>query len=221
MNKQLIFLFITVLFTVNCKSQINQLDEQGRRHGHWKVDFEGSSNPKFEGTFSHGKETGTFKFYKKGFYDHPAAIMEFRESSDTVDVTYYTQLGKPISKGKMLDRKREGEWLYFHQESDSIMMSEIYHKDTLNGLQKTYFTNGRLAEKTEYKDGLKHGSSEIYTDKGQITKDLHYKNGELHGKATYYNDKGEKLIEGTYIEGKKTGNWKYFSEGKLEREEDY
>lgn len=213
----LLILFIPIL----CFSQSNQLDKEGRRHGHWKVNFEGTSDPKFEGNFEHGEERGLFKFYKKGFYDHPAAIMNFEEGKDSVQVTYYTQKGKPISEGKMVDKKREGKWVYYHQKTDSIMMTEMYRHDKLQGLQKTYFPNGKLAEKTEYQDGLKHGESFIYTENGQVTKQLNYKNGELHGEAVYYTPKGVKTIEGMYSEGKKTGTWKYYTDGKLDREEDY
>lgn len=216
-------LILTLLISLStfCIAQSNQTDENGKKHGYWKANFEGTTNPKFEGTFEHGKETGEFKFYKKGFYDHPTAIMNFAETNDSVSVTYYTQKGKPISKGKMVDRKREGEWEYYHQESDTIMMTEVYKNDTLNGLQKTYYTNGQLAEETNYVAGEKHGASSIYADNGTVTKQLNYINGELHGSATYFTPKGVKTIEGTYTEGRKSGKWKYYTDGQLEREEDY
>ncbi|MGA8854771.1 MAG: aspartic peptidase [Christiangramia sp.] len=221
MIKHCEILTLTLLFSVICNSQNNQLDANGARNGHWKVNFEGTSYPKFEGTFEHGTEVGEFKFYKKGFDEHPTAIMNFEEGKDSVQVIYYTQKGKPISQGKMVNKKREGKWIYFHQKSDSIMMTEDYKYDQLDGLQKTYFTNGQLAEKTNYVEGKKHGESLIYADNGQVTKRLHYKKGELDGPATYYTTEGVKTIEGTYKDGRKYGNWKYYSEGKLEREEDY
>lgn len=221
MIKQTVFLTLIFLFPVLCKSQENQFDDQGRRNGYWKVNFEGTNKPKFEGNFEHGKETGSFKFYKKGFYDHPTAIMNFEQKNDSVHVTYYTQQGKSISEGMMLDKKREGKWLYFHQESDSIMMTEIYKNDKLNGLQETFYKNGEPAERTYYSNGLKDGSSCIYAGNGQVTKELNYKNGQLHGKAVYYNANGTKIREGFYTDGKKSGHWKFFSDGKLESEEDY
>lgn len=221
MSKQFIFLFLCLCISEVCISQKNQLDQEGRRHGQWKVNFEGSSEPKFEGQFEHGKEVGKFKFYKKGFYDHPTAIMNFETGNDSVMVTYYTQKAKPISKGMMLNRKREGKWIYYHQESDSIMMSEIYKNDKLNGLQKTFFTNGKLAEKTFYTNGEKNGESLIFADNGQVTKSLQYKNGKLQGTAIYYNIKGEKIMEGSYNEGSKSGHWKFYKNGILEKEEDY
>ncbi|WP_026933987.1 toxin-antitoxin system YwqK family antitoxin [Christiangramia echinicola] len=221
MNKHSFFLFLIFCIPAICKSQNNQLDAEDRRHGPWKVNFDGTTNPKFEGEFDHGKEIGVFKFFKKGYYDHPAAIMNFNDGKDSVQVTYYTQKGKPISKGKMLDKKREGKWTYFHQESDSIMMTEQYKNDKLHGLQETFFTNGNLAEKTKYLNGEKNGESLIFADNGQVTKKLNYKNGKLHGSAIYYTPKGEKTMEGNYTEGSKTGHWKYYQDGTLEKEEDY
>ena len=209
------------LFPVLCSAQINQKDAEGRRHGLWKVNFEGTQNPKFEGSFNHGSETGVFKFYKQGFYNHPAAIMNFGDGKDSVDVVYYTQQGKPISKGKIVDKKREGEWVYYHQKSDSVMMTEIYKNDKLNGLQKTYFTNGQLAEKTNYLNGEKDGESLIYADNGNVMKQLNYKDGKLNGPAYYFTASGEKSIDGFYSKGVKTGTWKYYKDGKLDEEKEY
>ncbi|MCP9201024.1 aspartic peptidase [Gramella sp. GC03-9] len=212
---------VFTLITTSYNAQINQLDDDGRRNGPWKVNFEGTDEPKFEGNFENGKEVGIFKFYKKGFYDHPAAIMDFGKGQDSVKVTYYTQKGEPISEGRMLDRKREGKWVYYHQNSDSIMMIENYKNDLLNGLQETYYPNGQLAEKTSYLEGKKHGESLIYTEKGQLTKQLRYRNGELHGPAIYFDPKGLKQMEGQYVEGKKSGTWKYYTDGKFDREENH
>ncbi|SDR66945.1 aspartic peptidase [Gramella sp. MAR_2010_147] len=221
MIKYFFYIFTVLVFSTISHAQKNQYDEDGDRHGFWKVEFKGTNNPKFEGTFEHGQEIGKFKFYKKGFYDHPSAIMNFDKAQDSVHVTYFTQTGKPISEGMMMDRKREGEWVYYHQKTDSIMMIENYKSDQLNGPQKTYFPNGKLAEKTHYTNGEKNGESFIYANNGQVTKELLYKDGLLHGAATYYDPKGLKIREGFYTAGEKSGHWKYFSDGKLDTEEDY
>ena len=221
MNKHVFFLIVTFCLTVCCKSQNNQLDDQGRRNGPWKVYFDDTSQLKFEGNYIHGKRSGTFKFFKKGFYEHPSAIMQFEDEKEAVQVTYYTQKGKPISEGKMMDRKREGKWLYYHQETDSVMIVEHYKNDQLHGIQKTYFPDGNLAEKTQYTFGKKDGESLIYSETGKVVRELNYKDGKLHGPVTYYTAAGDKLMEGFYINGVKTGRWKYYKNGKIEKEEDY
>lgn len=221
MFKHQLILFALLLLPVICFSQINQKDAEGRRHGEWKVNFEGTEKPKFEGSFNHGEKIGVFKFYKKGFYDYPSAIMDFGNGKDSVSIVYYTQEGKAISKGKMLNRKREGKWVYFHKDSDSIMMSEFYRNDQLNGIQTTYFPNGQIAEKTSYSNGEKDGESLLYSEKGQLMKELHYRNGKLDGHAIYYFASGEKKMEGDYAMGDKTGSWKYYENGKLDEEKEY
>lgn len=220
-KQNIILLFVIGLLSTTCYSQENRKDSQGRRHGEWKLYFEGTSHPKLEGTYDHGKETGIFKYYKKGFYDHPSAIVDHFNGTDSVQVTYYTQTGKAISKGKMLNKKREGKWIYFHQDSDSIMMIEFYKDDKLDGTQTTFLTNGDPAEKTIYKDGVKHGESILYSTNGTIAKHWNYKNGVLHGSVKYYDSQGELSLEGQYENGEKTGTWKYYTNGELEKEESY
>ncbi|MDT0650765.1 toxin-antitoxin system YwqK family antitoxin [Autumnicola edwardsiae] len=216
----LIFLFLTGL-QMYAQEKTNQLDSESRRHGKWAVNFEGTSQLKFEGNFEHGKEIGEFRFYKKGFALHPSAIMNFKKGLDSVKVTYYTQKGEPISTGKMIDKKREGKWIYFHQASQDTMMIEAYKNDQLNGLQKTFFKNGNLAERTEYKNDKKHGESFVYAEGGALLQHLHFVNGELHGPVFYYNSKGEKIIEGQYAQDQKKGNWKYYENKKLTEEKEF
>ncbi|MDT0645258.1 aspartic peptidase [Zunongwangia sp. F260] len=171
--------FLLLALNLSAQDGINQFDSEDRRHGKWAVNFEGTSQLKFEGVFDHGKEIGEFRFYKKGFDQHPSAIMKFKEGKDSVTVTYYTQKGEPISKGNMVDKKREGKWVYFHQTSKDTMMIEEYKNNQLNGLQKTFFKNGELAEKTEYQNDKKHGESLIYSEEGNLLQKLNFENGEL------------------------------------------
>ncbi|WBL24613.1 toxin-antitoxin system YwqK family antitoxin [Zunongwangia sp. HGR-M22] len=181
----------------------NQKDAQGKRDGLWKVNFPGTNQTKFEGVFNHGKETGKFKFYKQGYDQHPSAIMDFETGSDSVAVKYYTQKGEVISEGMMLNKKRAGKWTIYHHESDQIMMSEFYKDGKLDGPQTTYFKNGKIGEKTNYKNDIKNGKSQIYADNGQLLQDLNYKNGELDGHQTYYNPAGEWVAEGDYDNGRR------------------
>lgn len=215
MNIKNFSILLLILFASSTAFSQNQKDNDGERHGKWKENFEGTSNPKFEGTFDHGKRIGKFKFYQKGYYKHPAAIMDFGNGQDSVKVTYYTQAGKAISKGNMIDQKREGKWTYYHKLNDSIMMIEHYSEDKLNGFQETFYPDGSTAEKTQYKMGIKNGPSQIFAKNGQVLKDLNYANGELDGKAVYYNPSGEKQMEGQYKNGSKSGTWKYYEDGKV------
>lgn len=217
---KLIYLFSMFSIFLQAQDSLNQYDKEKRRHGQWKVNFEGTSQLKFEGNFIHGQETGKFKFYKKGFDEHPSAIINF-EQEGLATATYYSQKGKPISRGKLKNKEREGKWIYFHNKSEDTMMVEHYKNGKLEGLQITYFPNGEIAEKTQYSAGEKDGESLLFSESGKLLQQFTYKEGEFHGPAVYYNIEGEKIIEGEYREDRKTGTWKYYKNGSLDEEKEY
>ena len=213
--------FLLLNFSVYAQEKLNQLDEDGRRHGPWKEYFdEDSGQLKFEGEFVHGKRTGLFRFYQEGL-KNPAATMFFDPNSDTVEVKYLSQAGKTISEGQMLNQKRTGRWTYYHKNSDKIMMTENYVDGKLHGKQTTYYDTGKIAEEANYQEGLLQGERLLYSEKGVILEQLNYDRGELHGPAKFFNGKGELRSEGSYKRDKHHGTWKYYENGQLKEEKDY
>ena len=54
-------LLLNTFFVV--AQEVNKSDANGKKEGVWKGTYEVSKRPRYEGTFSHGKETGVFKFF--------------------------------------------------------------------------------------------------------------------------------------------------------------
>ena len=213
------FFYLCILYCPLLKAQIfNAYDKDGKRHGKWKKMFEKSDQIRYEGTFDHGKEIGTFKFYKPDSGIQPTATKLFSKTNDTVLVKYFTRKGNVISEGKMVKKNRIGLWKYYHQNSTKIMMTESYDSGKLQGKQSTYFKSGRITEATFYNQGKKVGKSEIFSEDGVKIKEFTYKNDLLHGPTKYYNTKGTLMIEGNYNQDRKKGVWKYYKNGKLEKE---
>ncbi len=218
-------IFFTILLLggyLQAKSQeINSTDNNGKRHGSWKVYFDGQPEQlKFEGTYEHGKRTGLFKFYQEGL-KHPVAEMVFSPDSDTVDVKYLSQAGKVISEGQMLGKQRTGDWKYYHKDSNDLMMLEPYEHGELQGEKLTFYDTGEVAERAHYRNGALQGKKILYSEKGVVLEDLTYENGELHGPAKFYNGKGELLSEGNYSRDKHSGIWRYYENGNLKEEKNY
>lgn len=215
------FLLLLSVQLINAQEEINQLDKDGGRHGYWKKTYPGSEQVRYEGTFEHGKEVGVFKFYCEDCGSQPMAVRTFSEKDDSVWVQYYTSKGKLVSEGKLLDREREGEWVYYHEKSERIMTKEFYKAGKLHGKKSTYYPDGAITEELNYEYGQRQGENLFYSPEGVIIKRLNYKDDELQGAATYYDAAGQVVIEGNYKEGKKYGLWKYFKNGELEFEETY
>ena len=203
------------------QSEVNQMDAQGKRHGAWKKTFPGTKQLRYEGTFEHGKEIGTFKFYCEDCKDQPSVVKEFNKKDNTSVVRYYTLKGKLVSEGKMDGKKRIGEWVYFQKKSNNIMTKEFYVDGVLDGVKITYYPEGTIAEEVTYLKGVIEGESKYYSPKGILLRKLNYRNGLLQGPAIYYDGHGNVSIEGQYKQDKKDGLWKYYKDGKVELEEVY
>jgi len=215
-----ILLFISSLVS---SQDINQFDANDKRHGVWKKNFEGTEQPRYQGQFVHGEETGEFKYYKlvkkKSML---SAVKQFNAEDGSADVKFFTSYGKLISEGKMIGKFYVGEWVYYHKNSTQIMTVENYDSNgVLNGPRMVYYKNGKLAEKSGYTHGKLEGVSRVYSENGVEIKTLIYENDELHGLAKYYTDDGQLVAEGPYKKGKKAGVWLYYRDGELVGKKDF
>jgi antitoxin component YwqK of YwqJK toxin-antitoxin module len=216
--------FFGILFGITpvlSQSGVNQYDESGKRHGLWKKYYDNSEQLRYEGEFDHGKETGTFKYYCEECKEVPTITRTFNSQDNTALVKYFTIKGKLVSEGKMRDKDRIGEWIYYHEKSDAVMTREHYVNGKLHGEKITYYPNGKITEVLNYENGLMQGENRYYSYEGVLLKKLQYLDDQLQGEATYYDAHGNLVIEGFYKDGKKHGLWKYYKDGKVILEEIY
>ena len=216
----IIFLFTTTLVSAQ---GINQFDSNGKRHGVWKKNFEGTNVLRYEGSFEHGKEQGIFKFYKN-IEKKPvlAATRNFLNDSDRAEVKFFNAKGTVISEGQMISKVYVGTWKYYQNKSGKLLTLENYGDEgDLHGERLVYYDNGQIAEKQNYKLGTLDGVSTWYSENNIVLKEFNYVNGDLNGSSKYYNPKGELITEGLYKKGKKDGIWKFYENGKLIEEKDF
>ena len=210
-----VILFFLLTFSVVAQEKINQLDEQGNRHGLWKGTHKETNRPRYEGVFSHGKETGVFKYFDDTKAGTTIATRDFSKGDGSCYAVFFDQKGNKVSEGKLLNKIPEGQWKYYHFESKSIMNIEFYKNGTLDGNKKVFYSNGTVAEETNYKLGVKNGLAKTFSDKGKLIDEHVYKNGQFNGLASYYDGNGNKMYEGNYIDGKRVGIWKFYEKNKV------
>jgi len=211
-------LFNLFFIGISVAQEFNSLDENGERHGPWRKYYDGAKQLRYEGVFNHGKEQGVFKFYNRKSGDQPSATKSYTSGSTILDVVFYQKDGKKASAGQMNGRKRIGEWTYYHKDGQHVMTTERYENDILNGERIVYYMNGQIAQKQYYTQGKLEGEEVNYSDKGVLLSSYTYVNGILEGIVKIYNDTGSLLREGYYKADKKDGIWKYYKNGKLEKE---
>ncbi|RZJ67426.1 MAG: hypothetical protein EOO50_05410 [Flavobacterium sp.] len=219
---RLFFSCIAILFFAVALAQTNQNDEQGRKHGLWKGVYEESKRPRYEGTFEHGKEIGTFKFFDDTKAGTVIATREFAPDGSAY-TTFYDQKKSKVSEGKVVSREYEGLWKYYHEASTVVMTTENYKNGKLEGKRTVYYKNGKLAEETTYVAGIKTGPYKKYADNeaNVVLEESVYKNGIIEGPALYRNPDGTIASKGNYVNGEKKGVWEFYEGGKLKKKETY
>lgn len=198
---------------VSFSQEINKMDAKGKRHGAWKGYYEDSKILRYEGTFDHGIEKGMFTFYANSDKKIIMATRNFDGKGGAYTI-FYDDTNNKVSEGKVVNKLRQGVWKYYHKGKTSIMTTETYVNDKIEGVRKVFFPDGSLAEEVMYKNGLKNGTSKKYNDKGALVEDTFYVNDELHGKYKVYDEKGLLAIDGQFKKDKKNGLWNYYFEGK-------
>lgn len=223
MKKQVVYFMCLISTFVFSQESINQLDDKGQRHGLWKKNFDKTKQPRYEGTFEHGKEVGVFKFYTLDRHKSVlSATREFSKDHDTIKVKFFSSKGKVISEGQMIGKNFIGKWIYYHNKTNAIMTVENYNSQgLLQGEKLVYYETGKLAEASYYNNGKIDGISKWFSKEGVVLKEFTYKDDELHGVSKYYNGDGQLLAEGAYKNDQKHGIWKFYENGILKEEKDF
>lgn len=197
----------------------NKLDEKGKKHGLWKGIFEDTKNPKYEGTFEHGKEVGVFTFFDNTKTKIVLATREFNPTDNSALTVFFDKNKNKVSEGKVLNKLYEGQWKYYHKASKSIMATENYSKGKLEGLRSVFYPSGKIAEEMIYLNNLKNGFYKRYTETGILIEESNYKNNLYDGLAIFRDaEDGTVVSKGKFVNGKKSGIWQFFEKGKMIKE---
>lgn len=225
MKTPLIFILILTVSICGLRSQsaVNQFDDEGKRHGLWKKYFDNTEQLRYEGQFDHGKEIDTFKFYTlNNGKSVLSAIKVFNPDNNMASVKFLSSKGKLISEGTLNGKLYIGNWIFYHNKSNSVMSTETYNSNgNLEGEKIIFYPNGQIAEKSNYQEGKLEGDSKWYSEKGILLKEFTYKNNELHGLSKYYDVDGLISAEGQYQNGRKHGVWNYYEAGQLKESKDH
>lgn len=200
------------------QAQSNVLDANGKKQGIWKGIYEESKRPRYEGSFSHGKEVGLFKFFDDTKLGSVIATREFNSKDNGAYTIFYDQKNNKVSEGNVINKLYEGQWKYYHQASDKIMTTENYKNGKLEGLRSVCYLSGKIAEEAFCVANFKDGNYKKYSENGIILEESIYKNNEYNGLAIFKDPDGSLVSKGKFLNGKKVGVWQFFEKGKVIKE---
>jgi len=211
----LFILFTSLVFSAFAQDKINQYDANGKRDGIWKK-YYSNNRVRYVGAFNHGKEIGVFKYYAASNSDFPITVRKYNKNGKMADVQFFTTSGVLESEGKMIVKKREGKWLFYHPDGKSIMSEENYKSGKLDGVYKTFYPTGEPTEISAYENGLQDGNYKKYSIKGFLYQDFNYAHGKLNGMAIFYSRKtGDLIKKGPFKDDLRVGTWENYVDGEL------
>ena len=89
---------------------------------------------------------------------------------------------------------------------------------SLNGKVVSYYENGQLRERANFKDGKEEGFWEEYYENGQLKSKVNYQDGKEEGFWEDYYENGQLMMKANHKDGELDGPWeKYSEDGQLVR----
>lgn len=194
--------------------QLNHTDSKGLKQGPWKT-YYGNQKLKSEGSYKNNRPLGMFKLYFSN--GSLKAEMDYKEDMKTCAAVLYDSLGKKMAEGIYIDRKKEGEWKYFSEETGTLRSTETFKADVLNGPYKVFYRDtantGAIMEEGMYVNGLKEGQVKQYYSDGKPHSTFTYKAGIASGPVMFYYPSGAKQVQGSHDEeGRRHGLWIRYDE---------
>ena len=96
----------------------------------------------------------------------------------------------------------------------TVVRGEIVYlvnsEEPFTGTTVSYYENGQLETKGNYKDGNEEGLREGYFDNGQLEYKTNYKDGKLVGLVENYYENGQLQLKGNYKDEKEDGLWETY-----------
>ncbi len=130
------------------------------------------------------------------FYDSTNAIKE---------ISNYV-LGK--MNGEQLFLKPNGDTISY--ENYKVISKGDQIESLLHGIQRQYFSNGKMESEINYNTGLLDGDYKKFSKDGVLINDRKFKKGKESGKCVSYYDNGKIMFEENWKDGIKEGDFIFY-----------
>lgn len=217
--RYLSILFCFLVLNLSAQPQApNRIDSKGNKQGSWKKYDKDVLI--YEGNFKDNVPVGEFKYY------HPdgklKSITLFIQGVHQVKTTIFHPNEKKASEGHFIDQQKDGEWKYWDPDTTLIKV-ENYNKGKKNGAWLTYSSStGILLEELNYRNDTLNGVAKTYYTDGVLCSTEHYISGQRNGPAESYFIDGKLSIKGSFSQGLKVGEWLYYDQqGQLRKSTEY
>lgn len=186
-------------------NNLNRTDKEGRKQGHW-IKYYPNGNILYDGIFVNDQPSGEFKRY----YEDKAlkSVLVFTENGTEAQARLYYPNGFIASEGKYSNHLKEGKWQFFSPTNEDLLIrEEEYSRDKKEGISVVYYPDRKVAEKINYKSGLRHGEYLKFYPDGTLMLRTSYTKGMADGKFEAFFENGKPEMTGEYRNNLREGQW--------------
>jgi antitoxin component YwqK of YwqJK toxin-antitoxin module len=180
----------------------NTVDINGMKQGLWKL----NTTQGYElGVFKNDEKEGTWMAYDKA--GNLRSEMNFAAGEAHGNYKLYYATGQLEELGQWANHKNKGEFFRYFENGNVHQHFFFNAEGKRDGLQQTYFDNGRLAIEVQIENGLENGVCERYDRDGNLVATTTFDHGVVvttEGKA--YAEPQMEEGEGVVIDQNLTAN---------------
>ena len=205
--------------TLVAQDTINMTDNAGRKLGFWrKLDKNG--NKVYEGSFDHDVPVGEFRYFYPGGELKALSVMS--ENGRRSRTTSYYANGRIMAEGTFIDEKKDSLWKFYGEYDGALVSEEYYRNGKKDGKSISYYAGDGKAEQTTWVEGVRNGPWETYYTDGKLKLKCNFKEDRKDGPIKAWHMSGKIWLTGQYVNGEPDGTWTYITEdGQVEKKEYY
>lgn len=170
---------------------LDQVDEQGRKQGHWRITAPQPGKPGYadgalveEGRYTNSRRTGLWKRY----WPNGQVMSEIHYQAGRPKGPYRTFYpdGKTEEEGSWDLDRNTGSFKRWHPNGKLAQEFAFDEHGVRQGLQKYYHENGRLAVELTVRDGREEGTLKRYLPNGELQQVAEFNNGVMDETRSLY-----------------------------------
>lgn len=213
MNLKIIIVssLLTLTATAICQTEpdINKTDSQGRKQGHWIKKYPNDS-VLYDGFFRNNNPVGEFRRY----YENKTlkSLLVYNEDGTGAEATMYYTNGNVSSKGKYINRMKQGKWQFFSELIKGCLISEEHYSlNVRDGVSLKFYMDSTVAEKITYVKGIRQGEWIKYYPSGKVSLKSNFLDDKINGRFEVWFESGTIQFSGQYKNDKRDGVWYIYS----------
>jgi len=205
----LLLVFIPGLIRAQSDTVFNHTDAQNRKQGFWKKSYP-NGKLMYHGFFKDDKPAGEMhRYFESGKLK---ALLNYKENGETASARLFYEDGNLAATGNFYNTLKDSIWTYYSFYNKSVTASESYIKGARHGFTVSYYDNGDISEKTEWKNNKKSGIWEQYFPGNILKLKASYSDNKLEGEFVVYSRIGKPYISGNYKNNLREGTWTFYNE---------